>query len=77
MSGQAGSGSYRFRFNPVPIHADFQLTEPGSTVPGSVHKIHEWIISVDNIHGEYPRLLSMIFIHGYYPGNLSMEIIYG
>merc|ERR1711953_926403 len=28
------------RFIPVPVHTGSRLTEPGSTVPGKVHKFH-------------------------------------
>ena len=40
LSKKPGSGSYRFRFIPVPVHTGSRLTEPGSTVPGKVHKFH-------------------------------------
>ena len=40
LSKKPGSGSYRFRFIPVPVRTGSRLTEPGSTVPGKVHKFH-------------------------------------
>ena len=31
---------------PVPVHTGSRLTEPGSTVPGKVHKFHESSVGV-------------------------------